>query len=261
MKQNNKQARNPRHSIKSIPQKFYEGGAETQNKREPGKTKLLMRKLVFGLTILYEDRDIIAVDKPAGLLSIATAAEKQKTAYWVLSEYLRKKGEKRRAAVVHRLDRGTSGVMLFVKSEQLKRMMMNNWNELVVERKYIALVEGELMEQEGTIDQPLGEDARGKIIIKEGGLPSITHWKCAGKGKGFSLLEIELETGRRNQIRAHFAWLGFPVTGDTKYGAKKNPLGRLGLHAETLKFHHPVTKRLMEFSVDADKRFFAMVNR
>ncbi len=215
------------------------------------------RKLSFGLTILYEDRDIIVVDKPAGLLSIATAAEKQKTAYWVLSEYLRKKGEKRRAAVVHRLDRDTSGVMLFVKSEQLKRIMMNNWNELVTERKYITLVEGEIPEAEGTIDRPLGEDARGKMVVKENGAPSVTHWKCVGKGKGFSLLEIELETGRRNQIRAHFAWFGFPVTGDTKYGARKNPLNRLALHAETLKFYHPVTKRLMEFSSAPEKRFFA----
>ncbi|MDR2899919.1 MAG: RNA pseudouridine synthase [Treponema sp.] len=217
-------------------------------------------RLPFGLSILFEDRDIIVVDKPSGLLSIATMTEKQKTAHWILSEYLRKKGEKRRAAVVHRLDRDTSGVMLFVKSEQIKRTMMNDWDNLVVERKYIALVEGDILEQEGTINQPLAENEQGKMIVKSSGAPSITHWKCLGKGRGFSLVEAELETGRRNQIRAHFAWLGFPLAGDTKYGAKKDPLKRLALHAETLKFHHPVTKRLMEFSVTPDKRFFGIIS-
>jgi 23S rRNA pseudouridine1911/1915/1917 synthase len=217
-------------------------------------------RLPFGLSILYEDRDLIVVDKPAGLLSIATMNEKQKTAYWILSEYLRKKGEKRRPAVVHRLDRDTSGVMLFVKSEQLKKTMMNDWNNLVVERKYIALTVGEVPEAEGCINQPLAENEQGKMIVRQDGAPSITHWKCLGKGRGFSLIEAELETGRRNQIRAHFAWLGFPLAGDTKYGAKKDPLKRLALHAETLKFHHPVTKRLMEFSVPVDKRFSAVIN-
>ncbi len=195
------------------------------------------------------------VDKPAGLLSIATASEKNRTAHWVLSEYLRKKGEKRRAAVVHRLDRDTSGVMLFAKSEQVKRTLMTRWEELVTERKYAALVEGEVPEDEGIINQPLGEDDRGKIIVTEKGLPSVTRWKCSGKGRGFSFLEVDLETGRRNQIRAHFAWLGFPLAGDIKYGSGKDPLKRLALHAETLKFHHPVTGKLMEFSIPPDKRF------
>jgi 23S rRNA pseudouridine1911/1915/1917 synthase len=216
-------------------------------------------RLPFGLSIIFEDRDLIVVDKLSGLLSIATMNEKQKTAYWILSEYLRKKGEKRRPAVVHRLDRDTSGVMLFVKSEQLKKTMMNDWNNLVVERKYIALVEGEIAEESGTINQPLGEDERGKMMVKQNGAPSITHWKCLGKGRGFSLLEAELETGRRNQIRAHFSWFGFPVTGDEKYGARKNPLKRLALHAQTLKFYHPVTKKLMEFTVAPDKRFEQLI--
>jgi 23S rRNA pseudouridine1911/1915/1917 synthase len=218
-------------------------------------------KLSFGLSIIYEDRDLIVADKPSGLLSIATMNEKQKTAYWILSEYLRKKGEKRRVAVVHRLDRDTSGVILFVKSEQLKKTMMNDWNNLVVERKYIAFVEGEVTEESGTIDQPLAENEHGKMIVKQNGAPSITHWKCLGKRKGFSLLEIELETGRRNQIRAHFSWFGFPVTGDEKYGARRNPLKRLALHAKTLKFHHPVTKKMMEFHVEPDKSFTQILSK
>jgi 23S rRNA pseudouridine1911/1915/1917 synthase len=216
-------------------------------------------RLPFGLSIIFEDRDLIVVNKPSGLLSIATMSEKQKTAHWILSEYLRKKGEKRRVAVVHRLDRDTSGVMLFAKSEQVKKTMMNDWDNLVVERTYIALVEGEVAEERGTINQPLAENEQGKMIVKKDGAPSITHWKCMAKGRGFSLVEAELETGRRNQIRAHFSWFGFPVAGDTKYGARKNPLKRLALHAQTLKFHHPVTKKLMAFSVAPDKRFFAVI--
>ncbi|AEF84870.1 ribosomal large subunit pseudouridine synthase D [Treponema primitia ZAS-2] len=226
------------------------------------------RTLAQGLVLIYEDRDILVADKPPGLLSIATGSEREKTAYWILSEYLRKKGEKRRAAVVHRLDRDTSGVMLFAKSEAVKRKLMEHWDETVEERRYLALAEGEFAEAQGIIDAPLGEDSRGRVVVVRGGQQNgaasktwraITHWKLLKAGNGFSLLSLELETGRRNQIRAHLAHLGHPVAGDPKYGAKTNPLKRLCLHAEVLVFHHPHDGKLMEFEVKVPGGFFQVL--
>ncbi|GHT96958.1 hypothetical protein FACS1894142_0100 [Spirochaetia bacterium] len=215
------------------------------------------RHLAHGLTLLYEDRDMLVVDKPAGLLSIASGTERDKTAYWILSEYLRRKGEKRRAAVVHRLDRDTSGVMLFAKSESIKRKLMETWDTSVTERRYVALAEGAFSEDAGVIDAPLGEDAGGRMVVKPGGLRAVTRWKVRSRGRTAShtLLSLELETGRRNQIRAHLMWLGHPVAGDRKYGAKTDPLKRLALHAERIAFHHPHTGKLMEFEVPAPAGF------
>jgi RluA family pseudouridine synthase len=216
-----------------------------------------MRRLAYGLLLLYEDRELLAVDKPAGLLSIAAGAEQEKTVYWILAEYLRKKGEKRRPGAVHRLDRDTSGLMIFAKSEAVKKKFMENWNSIVAVRRYIALAEGEFPRNEGSgpdeglIDAALGEDGRGRVIVKAGGKRALTRWKLLGRGKGYSLLSLEPETGRRNQIRAHLFFLGHPIAGDKKYGAKTNPLGRLALHAEMLSFYHPVNGRLMEFSSPA----------
>jgi 23S rRNA pseudouridine1911/1915/1917 synthase len=215
------------------------------------------RRLACGLLLLYEDQDLLVVDKPAGLLSIAAGVEREKTAYWILSEYLRQKGEKRRPAAVHRLDRDTSGLMVFAKSGTVKKKLMENWDSAVARRQYIALAEGEFPRNkgggpdEGIIDEPLGEDRGGRVIVKAGGKRAITRWKLLARGKGCSLLSLELETGRRNQIRAHLFFLGHPIAGDKKYGAKTNPLGRLALHAETLSFYHPSDGRLMEFSSPA----------
>jgi 23S rRNA pseudouridine1911/1915/1917 synthase len=223
------------------------------------------RRLAQGLLLLYEDRDLLVLDKPAGLLSIATGTEREKTAYWILAEYLRKKGEKRRPAAVHRLDRETSGLMVFAKSEPVKKKLMENWNERVAKRRYIALAEGEIHDEktgapadEGIIDEPLGEDGGGRVIVVPGGKRALTRWKLLAAGKAYSLLSLELETGRRNQIRAHLFFLGHPVAGDTKYGARTNPLGRLALHAEALSFYHPANGKLLEFTSPA---FFDLVKR
>ncbi|GHU62179.1 hypothetical protein FACS189445_4940 [Spirochaetia bacterium] len=215
------------------------------------------RRLSQGLLLLSEDRDILVVDKPAGLLSIAAGSKGEKTAYWILAEYLRKKGEKRRPAVVHRLDRETSGVMLFAKSDAVKRKLMEHWDETVLERRYLALAEGEFTETGGVIDAPLGEDHRGRVVVvSASGLPAagqraVTHWKLLQSNRHLSLLSLELETGRRNQIRAHLAHLGHPVAGDKKYGAKTDPLHRLCLHAERILFRHPHDGRVLEFEVKA----------
>ena len=205
-----------------------------------------MKRLSSGLVLLHEDRDIIALDKPAGLLSIAAADKREKTIYSILAEYLRRKGCPP-PAVVHRLDRDTSGVMIFARSAWVKKKIMDNWDEIVAERRYVCLAEGEFTEETGVIDLPLGEDRGGRVVVKEGGKPAITRWKLLNAGKGFSLLALELETGRRNQIRAHLAALGHPVAGDKKYHAKTDPLKRLCLHAEKIVFYHPRDGKLMEF--------------
>lgn len=223
------------------------------------------RRLPHGLELLYEDREIIAVDKPSGLLTTAAGAEREKTAYWLLCEYLRKKGEKRRVAVVHRLDRDTSGVLVFAKSDAAKKALMENWNEAVIERRYAALAEGAFPAEEGLIDEPLGEDRGGRVIVVERGsrdaLSAATRWRVVGTGNGYTLVELELETGRRNQIRAHLDWAGRPVAGDKKYGARTNPIGRLALHAQRLVIRHPADGRIMEFEVPVPVEFGRTLRR
>ncbi|MDR2480005.1 MAG: RluA family pseudouridine synthase [Treponema sp.] len=220
------------------------------NKAEysPRSHNAFPRRLAGGLVLLYEDRDILVVDKPAGLLSIAAGSQRDKTAYCILAEYLRTKGGKQRPAAVHRLDRDTSGIMLFAKSEPVKKKLMASWKKTVAVRRYTALVEGLMTETQGIVDAPLAEDRGGRMIVQEGGIPAVTKWELIRQGKGHALLRMELETGRRNQIRAHMAFLKHPVAGDRKYAAKSNPCKRLALHAETLSFYHPADGRLMEFN-------------
>ena len=217
------------------------------------------KRLASGLLLLYEDHDIMALDKPEGLLSIASANQREKNAYRILCEYCSKRGGGGSPAVVHRLDRDTSGVMIFAKSGRIKKKLMDNWEEAVTERRYICVAEGEFGEDEGIIDLPLGEDSGGRIIAKKGGKPAVTRWKLLRRKNGYSLLPLELETGRRNQIRAHLAALGHPVAGDKKYWAKTNPLKRLCLHAEKISFYHPVNKKQMEFESPAPQGFFRIL--
>lgn len=226
-------------------------------RRSGGKEQNRPWRLPVGLEILYEDDDLLVVFKPAGLLSVAAAGEKNRTAYWILNEYLRRRGKRQQVAVVHRLDRDTSGVMVFAKSAAMKRALMDNWDKLVFERRYVAVVEGPVTEPEGTIDLPLTEDSRARVLIAAPGRGqrAITHWKVLRSGSRCSLLSLELETGRRNQIRVHCAAIGHPVVGDSKYGSRCDILGRLGLHAERLAFYHPRTGVLLEFSVPPPPSF------
>lgn len=212
-------------------------------KKESSK-KILKR---FRIKLIYEDDHIIVIDKPPGLLSIATETEKQRTAYYILNEYLKQKGE--RVFIVHRLDRDTSGLMVFAKTEEAKRRLQSSWQE--AEKTYVALVEGRLKEKEGIITGYLKETetflvypSKGKIDAKY----AATAYRVLKEGKDYSLLEIKLLTGRKNQIRVHLSGIGHPVAGDKKYGAKTNPLKRLCLHAEGLIFRHPQSGKEMKFS-------------
>lgn len=211
-----------------------------------------------GLTILFEDPHLIVIDKPAGLLSISTAREKEKTAYSILSEHVKKENPKNRIFVLHRLDRETSGVMMYAKTEAVQKALQNAWKEAVLERNYVVVVEGLVTKAQGTITSWLKESKTFMMYSSRtpnDGQKAVTHYAVLKKNKKYSLLEVKLETGRKNQIRVHMQDLGHPVTGDKKYGALQNPIRRLGLHAQILAFRHPVTGEDMRFESPIPKAF------
>lgn len=232
----------------------------------PGQTIQILKNraaikedTLIGLRILFEDDDLIVVDKDAGLLSIATAKEKNRTAHNQLMEYVRKKHPANRIFVVHRLDKDTSGVMMFAKNERAKHVLQNAWRDMVGERSYVALVEGEVKDQQGTITSWLKETKTRLMYSshkKGDGLRAVTHFNTIQANNGYSLLDVELETGRKNQIRVHMQDIGHPIVGDKKYGSTKKGIGRLGLHARALAFIHPKTNENMRFEVDAPDIFY-----
>ncbi len=219
------------------------------------------------LEIVYEDRWIIVVDKPCGLLTMSTGRESQDTAYSRVYDYAGK------IFIVHRLDRDTSGLLVFAKDQETKLALQENWDEAVQERKYIALLEGVIESEEGWIETWLYENQKSmKVHCYEFGVndnpakPPRKDWQFAAthcrtlktgeiQGQSYTMVEFELETGRKNQIRVHSEWIGHPIAGDRKYGAQTNPLSRLALHAQTLSFLHPWTGRLMTFTSKLPKGF------
>jgi 23S rRNA pseudouridine1911/1915/1917 synthase len=214
-----------------------------------------------GMRIVHEDADIIVIEKGSGLLSIATDAEKSKTAYSMLSEYVKKFDPKNLIFIVHRLDRDTSGLMMFAKSKKVQEALQKDWNESIIERSYVVVVEGEVEKTEGTITSWLKENKALVMYssqIPDDGQKAITNYKVLKVGKQFSLLEVKLETGRKNQIRAHMKDLGHSVTGDKKYGAKLNPIGQMGLHARVLAFKHPITGKTFRFDTPIPGKFLKL---
>lgn len=204
-----------------------------------------------GLTILHEDEDIIVIHKPAGLLTMATDTEKERTAYSFLTTYRRdsKHSGKARVWIVHRLDRETSGVLLFAKTEEAKETLQTEWQSY--EKRYLALVEGALPTSSGTFRDYLDESQPHRVFVRHGGGQdarlAVTHYRVLRHGMGRTLVELTLETGRRHQIRLQLAEAGCPVVGDTKYGAKSNPVRRVALHSAMLRIEHPVTGDSMTF--------------
>jgi len=215
-------------------------------------------KTLVGLKIVYEDRYIIVIDKEPGVLSIATETEKRGTAYSILSDHVKEKNANNRIFVLHRLDRETSGLMMFAKDQETQSALQHHWDRAVRARSYVALVEGEMTQTQDTITSWLKE---GKTFvvhsspIDNGGMKAVTNYRVIKSNKFYSLLSVDLETGRKNQIRVHMQSIGHPVVGDKKYGATHNPIRRIGLHAMELSFIHPVTKQLHEFSTPIPKKF------
>ena len=218
--------------------------------------------LASGMKVFFEDATLIVIDKPENLLSVASVAEQEKTAYFQLTDYVRRGSAhaRDRIWIVHRLDRETSGLMVFAKTEEAKRVMQAGWEQ--VTKRYEAVVEGKLPAEEGTLESDLDETSPFKVYSaprSEGTRHAITRYRVlARKGKR-SLVALELETGRRHQIRVQLADAGCPIVGDEKYDAKTNPAHRLGLHACGLRFAHPATGKEMNFESPLPKELARLV--
>jgi 23S rRNA pseudouridine1911/1915/1917 synthase len=203
-----------------------------------------------GLVLVHEDEDVIVVEKPAGLLTIATERERVRTVYAHLMALAATRKPPARVFVVHRLDRRASGLLVFATSPGAKRALQAQFAAHTVERRYDAVVEGRPAHPEGTITSRLLDDAPGRVRETHDlrrGRTAVTRWRLRRSGAGHSLLEIHLETGRRNQIRVHLAGLGHPIAGDAQYGGRTDPFGRLALHASVLAFDHPRTGARLRF--------------
>lgn len=218
-----------------------------------------------GLKIVFEDLWLVVVEKPSGMLSVATDKGREVTAHSMLRE------EYGRIFIVHRLDRDTSGLIVFAKDEETKLALMENWEEAVLERRYTAILEGNIDDEEGYIETWMYENPRSLMVHCYGldagddpQKPPRKDWKYASshcrktrnltiEGRPYTEVEFDLETGRRNQIRVHSQWIGHPIAGDRKYGARTNPFGRLALHARGLAFIHPWTGKTMKFTASMPK--------
>ena len=210
----------------------------------------------YDLDILYEDEYLIAINKPCGLLSISNEKEKIITAYRMVSDYVKKNSKNKYIFVVHRLDQDTSGVLLFSKNEKIRDKMQDNWNTVVKKRGYIAIVDG-ILKGSGTKRSYLMEDRNQFVYSSKNnnGKEAITHYSVIKNNNDYSLVQVFIDTGRRNQIRVHLSEMGYPIVGDKKYKCKTNPIKRLCLHANILEFIHPVTKKLIHIESDIPKEF------
>lgn len=215
-----------------------------------------------GIRIVHEDNDILIVDKSEGVLSIATDKETSMTAYSILSSYVKIKNPKNKIFVIHRLDRDTSGLMIFAKNQAVQEILQNDWQENIIERSYVAVLEGIISPPEGTITSWLTESKAFIVYSSQNpelGKKAITHYETMEKNEHYSLVKVNLETGRKNQIRVHMQDKKTPVIGDKKYGAKTNPIQRLGLHAWVLGFKHPVTHQELHFNTSIPAKFVRLV--
>ena len=208
------------------------------------------------LDILYEDKFLIIVNKKSGILTIAN--DKEKTLYHEVHEYLWRKNKNNKVFIIHRLDKDTSGIVMFAKNQSVKYNYQNAWDKLCIKRGYIAVVEGILKEKSGIIKSYLKETKTLLVYSSndsKNGKLAITKYKVLKESKKYSMLDIEIKTGRKNQIRVHMSDIDTPIVGDKKYGNKKSCFKRLMLHAYSLEIINPKTKRKMNFLCDVPKTF------
>ena len=217
-----------------------------------------IKKDNFNLKIIYEDNDIIVVDKPTKILTISNDKEKEKTLYREVSNYLKK--EKKKVFVIHRLDFDTSGVIMFAKREKVQQLYQDNWNNLAKVREYTAVVQGKT-NNKGHIESYLKMSKSLQVYSSKNkdGLFSITDYERIKFNDKYSMLKILISTGRRNQIRCHMYDIGHPIVGDLRYKSKDNSLGRLALHANRLEIINPISNKLMIFTSEIPKEFYDIV--
>ncbi len=211
------------------------------------------------LNIIYEDKDILVVNKPSKLLTIATDNEKERTLFHKAITYVKKKNQK--IFIVHRLDKDTSGIVLFAKNEKLKKLFQDNWDNLVKLREYVAVVEGTPKKNSGVVRSWLKETKTLYVYSSDkmgDGKEAITHYRKVMGNNKYTMLDITIDTGRKNQIRVHMKDLGTPIVGDKKYDSKTNPIGRMTLHANKLVVVHPITNKEMTFETDVPNSFIKL---
>ena len=215
------------------------------------------------IQLVYEDDHLLIVNKGYGVLSMGTDSVKEGTVYSEMRKYVKTHNPKAQVFIVHRLDRDTSGLMLLAKSRIAKDNLQHNWNNMVLNRKYVAVLEGEIEgAAKGVVRSYLAENSKFEVYSvddPEKGQLAVTRYKVLARRRGHTLMELELDTGRKNQIRVHMRDLGHPIVGDRKYGASHSPIGRLALHARSLRFVHPITRKVMDFETPIPARFTALV--
>lgn len=221
-------------------------------------TKTTQTVNISGILILHKDKHIIVIDKPAGLLTVGTEKEKTNTAYSLLSSYVKDERRSNKVFIVHRLDRDTSGILVFARSIEIRNILQKNWHNDDHIREYTALVSGKIDKHKGRIESWLKENANYQVYSsykKDDGQHAVTNYSLIQQNEEFSLLKVIPETGRRNQIRVHLNDIKYPITGDRRYGDGQNPAGRLGLHASVLIFKHPFSGKLMRYESTAPNSF------
>ncbi len=212
------------------------------------------------LKIVFEDEHIIVIDKKPGLLSVSDG-NNHITAFGILTEWVQKQDPKNKVYIVHRLDQYTSGLLMFVKSEAIQNIFRNEWKQYITERTYTAIVEGDVKKSQGRISSYLLENNALVMISSQDptkGKMAITHYKKIKSNERYSMLEVNLETGKKNQIRVHMQDIGHSIAGDRKYGARTNPIRRLCLHATVLALNHPVTGKVIRFESVIPQEFLRL---
>jgi len=212
------------------------------------------------LDILYEDKFLIIVNKPANLLTISTDKEKDRTLYSYVYDYLKKKNKRNKVFIVHRLDKDTSGIVMFAKDEIIKHHMQDNWDK--IKRNYVAIVNGKVESKNGILKSYLNETKTHYTysVKDKNGKLAITEYEKILENKKYTMLSLNLKTGRKNQIRVQLADMGNSIVGDKKYGIKKDPIRRMALHANYMEFIHPKTKEKIVIDIDIPNSFVNLVN-
>lgn len=249
-------------AVNSMPTSQFDTPLEDGDKVSVNFTKSFRVFSSPRIKLVYEDNDILVINKGYGVLSMGTDNIKEGTAYSIMREYVKYSDPRAKVFIVHRLDRDTSGLMMLAKTMEAKDTIQHNWNNMVLNRKYVAVVEGVIPDDEGVVKSYLAETAQFEVYSTQDptkGQLAITRYKVLKRSSGYTLVELELDTGRKNQIRVHMKDLGHPIVGDRKYGASSSPIRRLALHARTLRFVHPITRKEMNFELPVPTRFAGLV--